>query len=202
MGRRSSEKLVLERSQFTLTNYLKEALIGLLLGDLYARKRHLNTHLVFKQGVIHKEYLDHLYELFQSFCMAEPKISKDKSVRFHTRALPCFNEIYDFFYFEGKKVVPGNIGELLTPVGLAFLISDDGTFSKINGTVTLCVESFSQSDVESLMAVLKNKFGLECRIEKRSKIYFRIVIKRSSLVRLREIVFPHFHNSMLYKLGL
>jgi hypothetical protein len=35
--------------------------------------------------------------------MAEPKISKDKSVRFHTRALPCFNEIYDFFYFEGKK---------------------------------------------------------------------------------------------------
>ena len=34
----------LERSQFTLTNFLKEALIGLLLGDLYARKRHLNTH--------------------------------------------------------------------------------------------------------------------------------------------------------------
>lgn len=74
----------LERSQFTPTNYLKEALIGLLLGDLYARKRDLNTHLVFKQGVIHKEYLDHLYELFQSFCMAEPKISKDKSVR-----IPC-----------------------------------------------------------------------------------------------------------------
>ena len=74
--------------------------------------------------------------------------------------------------------------------------------SKINGTMTLCVESFSQSDIESLMAVLKNKFGLECRIEKRSKIRFRIVIKKSSLVHLREIVSPHFHNSMLYKLGL
>jgi hypothetical protein len=68
--------------------------------------------------------------------------------------------------------------------------------------VTLCVESFSQSDVESLLGVLKDKFGLECRMGKRSKIYFRIVIKRSSLVRLREIVSPHFHNSMLYKLGL
>ena len=99
-------------------------------------------------------------------------------------------------------MVPLNIGELLTPVGLAFWIQDDGTFSKINGTVTLCVESFSQSDIESLMAVLKNKFGLECRIEKRSKIHFRIVIKKSSLVQLREIVSPHFHNSMLYKLGL
>jgi hypothetical protein len=75
-------------------------------------------------------------------------------------------------------------------------IQDDGTFSKINGTVTLCVESFSQSDIESLMAVLKNKFGLECRIEKRSKIHFRIVIKKSSLVQLREIVSPHFHNSL------
>ena len=103
---------------------------------------------------------------------------------------------------EGKKLVPSNIGELLTPVGLAFWIQDDGTFSKINGTVTLCVESFSQSDVESLLAVLKNKFGLEWRMEKRSQIYFRIVIKRSSLVRLLELVSPHFHISMLYKLGL
>jgi hypothetical protein len=57
---------------------------------------------------------------------------------------------------EKLVLVPSNIGELLTPVGLAFLIQDDGTFSKINGTVTLCVESFSQSDVESLMAVTTN----------------------------------------------
>jgi hypothetical protein len=106
--------------------------------------------------------------------------------------LPCFNEIYDFFYFEGKKVVPSNIGELLTPVGLAFWIQDDGTFSKINGTVTLCVESFSQSDVESLMAVLKNKFGLECRIEKRSKIYFRIVIKKRLFSSTSRISFSSF----------
>lgn len=68
--------------------------------------------------------------------------------------------------------------------------------------MTLCVESFSQSEVESLLAVLKDKFGLECRMEKRSKIYFRIVINKSSVVRLREIVSSHFHSSMLYKLGL
>ena len=67
---------------------------------------------------------------------------------------------------EGKKLVPSNIGELLTPVGLAFWIQDDGTFSKINGTVTLCVESFSQSDIESLMAVLK----IRVRMSNRKKI--------------------------------
>ena len=43
-------------------------------------------------------------------------------------------------------------------------IQDDGTFSKINGTVTLCVESFSQSDIESLMAVLNNKVFPNMRI--------------------------------------
>jgi hypothetical protein len=32
----------LERSQFTLTNYLKEALIGLFLGDLYVRSSSIN----------------------------------------------------------------------------------------------------------------------------------------------------------------
>ena len=94
----------------------------------------------FKQGVVHKEYLEHLYELFKDYCLSEPKISKDNSIRFHTRSLQCFNEFYDLFYFEGKKAVPLNIGELLTSVGLAYWIQDDGTYSQKNGTVTLCTE--------------------------------------------------------------
>jgi hypothetical protein len=35
-------------------------------------------------------------------------------VTFTTRTFPCFKELYDLFYPEGKKVVPSNIGDLLT----------------------------------------------------------------------------------------
>jgi hypothetical protein len=51
------------------------------------------------------------------------------------------------------------------------------------------------------MSVLVNKFGLGCRKEKQGN-GFRVVIKKSSVLKLREIVSPHFHGSMIYKLGL
>lgn len=78
---------------------------------------------------------------------------------------------------------------------------DDATYQKSHKFVKLCTDGFMESDVDLLIQVLENKFKLECRKEKRGK-GFRIVIKRKSLETLRELVCPHLHSSMLYKLGL
>jgi hypothetical protein len=45
----------LERTKFTLTDQLKQILVGLLLGDLYAQKRRKtgNTVFRFEQGTVH-----------------------------------------------------------------------------------------------------------------------------------------------------
>lgn len=40
--------------------------------------------------------------------------------------LPCFNYLWELFYADNVKVVPQNIGELLTSSALAFWIMDDG----------------------------------------------------------------------------
>ena len=115
----------IERLSFTLSSELKDILIGLLLGDLYIHKQKtsVNTRLEFTQGVVHKEYVQHLYELFNIYCGMVPKItsrSPDKrtgkvysSVLFKTFALPCFNDLYELFYPMGKKIVPLNIGDLI-----------------------------------------------------------------------------------------
>jgi LAGLIDADG DNA endonuclease family len=200
-----------EKSQFTLSEELKQILVGLLLGDLYAIKRHTNVRLMFKQGIVNKDYLLHLYEIFGNYSPSAPKITNPapdkrtgvvyKSIYFNTYSLPCFNVLYDLFYPEGVKVVPSNIFELLTPIGLAYFISDDGSFQNSNKIIKLCVEGFKESDVDLLIQVLENKFNLECRKEKRGK-GFRIVIKNKSLETLRELLCPHLHSSMLYKLGL
>jgi len=53
----------LEQESFSLPKELKQIGAGLLLGDLNARKitvKH-NTHLRFEQGVVHKDYLEHLF---------------------------------------------------------------------------------------------------------------------------------------------
>ena len=201
----------LERSQFTLSDELKQILVGLLLGDLYAIKRYTNARLRFKQGIVHKDYLMHLYEIFSDYCSTAPKINNPapdkrtgtvyKGIYFNTKSLPCFNELYNLFYPEGVKVVPSNIFELLTPLGLAYFISDDGTFTNSSKIVKLCTEGFIESDIDLLIQVLEQKFNLVCRKEKRGKS-FRIVIKNQSLETLRKLISSHLHSSMLYKIGL
>ena len=40
--------------------------------------------------------------------------------------LPCFNYLWELFYKDRVKIVPMNIGELLTLIGLAYWIMVDG----------------------------------------------------------------------------
>ena len=53
-----------------LSPFQKEILIGMMLGDLTAEKKNINsnTRLHFKQSLKNKEYIDHLYEIFKDFC--------------------------------------------------------------------------------------------------------------------------------------
>ena len=111
----------LERSNIILPQDLKDILVGLILGDLSIQKRTPNSNPVckFEQGIIHKDYLFHLYDLFKDFCPSSPSIKDRKPdpitgnvstrVSFDTYSLPCFNEYYNIFYPNGKKVIPQNI---------------------------------------------------------------------------------------------
>jgi hypothetical protein len=121
-----------QKAQFNLTQKLQEILVGCGLGDLYMQKRKdcVNAKLFFEQSIEHKDYLLHLNEEFKDFCPSQPAIKthtlKDKpgivysSLRLSTYSLPCFNQYYDSFYPNGKKVVPSNIEVLLTARVLAY----------------------------------------------------------------------------------
>nr|QWC53687.1 LAGLIDADG homing endonuclease [Rhizoctonia solani] len=169
-----------DKKALLVTQELKEILIGLLLGDLYAQKQKasINARLQFKQSTIHKDYLLHLHDLFKEYCGSNPKTSfislKEKihgSMRFYTYSLPCFNEFYNLFYFEGKKFIPTNIGSLLTLLGLAYWICDDGSFYKSTKTVVLCTESFIMEEVELLISVLNDKWDLDSYKKKHQMVF-------------------------------
>jgi hypothetical protein len=169
-----------ERSQFTLSDQLHSILVGLCLGDLYIRicKSGKNPTLVFKQGLVHEEYLLHLYTLFQNFSTQGPKTENPKphagtgkvysAISFRTYALPCFAPLYELFYVAGKKIVPSNVFELITPLSLCYWICDDGSFCKRYRILTLATQSFTPAEVELLTKVLTDKFNLKCTINKSS----------------------------------
>ena len=84
---------------------------------------------MFKQGIVHQDYIYHLYELFSKYCPSAPKLKESladrrtgkiySSITFSTYTLPCFNELYNLFYLFRKKIIPKNISDLLSPRSLA-----------------------------------------------------------------------------------
>lgn len=200
-----------KRSQFSLSDQLKSILVGLNLGDLHIQKQNVNARLRFEQGIVHEDYLNHLYDLFKSYCPQAPKIytrSPDKitgkvhsRICFSTYSLPCFNEMHELFYTCGAKIIPSNIEDLLTPLGLCYWICDDGGFNKISGVVVISTHGFSFGEVELLTRVLNNKFKLISTINKNGN-HFVIRISHGSLPVLQKMLAPHMPSMMKYKIGL
>jgi hypothetical protein len=115
--------------------------------------------------------------------------------------LPCFNELLELFYADGKKVIPNNIGDLLTPLGLAYWICDDGSFCKRYRIVILNTQGFSKEDVNLLIGVLNKKFGLNCTVNK-SRKGFVIRIPNKSLPILQALLAHQIPTMMRQKIGL
>jgi hypothetical protein len=64
----------------------------------------------------------------------------------------------------------------------------------------ICTDSFTQTEVKLLVDYITNRYKISCSIHK-SKGRYRIYILAKSVPLVREIVLPHMHQSMLYKLG-
>jgi hypothetical protein len=174
-------------------------------------KTNSNIRLRFEQGTVHDDYLLHLYDLFKSCCPQAPKVYTrlpDKRtgeifyrISFYTYSLPCFTDIFDLFYLDGKKIIPSNIGDLLTPLGLCYWICDDGSFNHRDKAVVLHTQSFTHEEVKLLVGVLTNKFNLKCTINRKGDCYI-IIISAKSLPGLQKLLKPHMPCMMNYKIGL
>ena len=92
----------------------------------------------FKQSNKNKDYIDHLFIIFKSYCGSSPKIinsfdnriNKNKfysSIKFLTFSLPCFNIFRDLFYTStGIKIIPINLSKFLIAKSLAYWVMGDG----------------------------------------------------------------------------
>jgi hypothetical protein len=194
-----------------LNDFTNQIIIGVLLGDSRVDKQKINynARLCFEQGELHKDYLFHLFDVFKPFCgVTEPsfrtkfhKINNNynNSYLFKTLSYPCFNYYYDLFYLNKIKVVPSNIQQLLTPIGLAYWAMDDG--SKKDSGFIFCTHSFSLNHVELLSEILFLNFNIESNIHKARLNQYVIYIKSNSISHFKLLVQPYFHPSMLYKLS-
>lgn len=163
-----------ERENVYLPSNLKDILIGLLLGNGHIWRRSLTgySRFIYSQSLtVYLEYFNYVFSFFYTTFFVNNNIQTKKAIRngtefyavsFTTMELPCFNFFLDIFYMEDIKKVPHNIYELIAPIGLAFLITDD--VSKQGTGLHISVYAFSKKYVYRLMFTLQDKFNLRCSI--------------------------------------
>lgn len=190
-------------------------MVGIMLSDGHIARRSLtsNPRFVFSQsGKKEKRpYFLLVFDLFKIFCNKDynyyiktwmDKNTKEEytSISSTTMQLPCFIEIHNTWYINSKKTIPGNIMDILTPIGLAHWIIGDG--SRHNLGLHLSVYAFTSDEIQLLINVLESKFGLKCSIHKHSTIggKSRIYVWQESMIKLRLLVNDYIIPSMKYKL--
>lgn len=193
-------------------------IIGSLLGDCYGNKKSREgVRFVYKQAIKNKQYLFWLYDFFykRGYCTnllpreytttlkKADQIKQYFGYGFNTFTFRSLNWIYNMFYSNGKKTISINkkIEEYIDPLALSIWIMDDGGWT--NYGVRISTNSFTLEEIEFLVKVLKDKYELNCTIQKIETVdQYSIYIKAESIYKLRELVQPYMHKSMNYKLGI
>jgi len=65
----------------------------------------------------------------------------------------------------------------------------------------ICTDGFTHGDVKRLTQYLVDRYNIKCSIHKAAGNY-RIYILAKSVERVKNIILPYMHPSMLYKLGI
>ena len=204
------EKFTLqELRMMQLAPYQYSVVIGLLLSDgwlIFSNARAKNARLGFKQSVKNMSYVFFVFNILSHYCSSMPSLTKsrvragklNRDFFFITRSISVFTELHSIFYVNKVKVIPKDIYNLLTPVALAHIIMGDGSAER-HGLV-LCTDSFTIPEVIKLMNVLFIRYQLDCTFRLHTPTQPRIYIKEGSMSKLRGIVEPYMHHSLMYKL--
>ena len=197
---------------------IREMLIGVLLGDAYIGRTGLDkAYISFEQSKKKIEYINYLHKLtreagfkledLKTYTRSDVRYSNkiNESVYFRTNSLEELKPFADMFLSsEGKKIIPTNIADYLSPRSLAFWIMDDGQQVK-RGGVTLCTDSFNYYEIGLLRQALLDKFNISSSIHnkkgKNDSIYERIYLNKESLDNIKPLLKEHMHDSMLYKIN-
>lgn len=206
----SGKALLAYKKNLVLNSVQKKTLTGLLLGDGYLNfnptAKNPGFYFVFAQGLKRADYVDHMYGHFKPFVGTPPKINLIGGIkpgkparyeaRFKTYRHDVFKPYYDLFYplVDGKRTkrVPQNIGDLLTPRGLAYWYMDDGNLTAGN-TPNLSSHSFEFSDAEVLKHVLLKIFNLSTYIVKdhhRPRLYVNAKSRLSFFAYVKPYIVP------------
>lgn len=199
------------KDDLILSEFQKEVLIGLILGDgcLVVQNNPAFARLQVCQSLKQEEFVLWLYKVFTNFVRTPPKTKtrfrngkQYHEMWFNTLTYLSLKKFYDIFYQNRKKIVPENIENLLTTTAFAVWFMGDGSVKskECKGRI-LNTHCFTRTDIERLTIVLKDKFNLNVSIRtQKDGLQIYISAKSAEVLDrlLRDKILPFFY----YKLPL
>lgn len=211
VGLIKSNKMEEYKKSLKLTQLQREMIVGVLLGDAHLESQNNGRtyRMKIEQSIAHKDYGLHLYEHFKDWILTPPKerlvvrgCKKSTNIQFQTISHPSLRFYGHQFYPNGVKMVPKLIHRWLSPMALTYWFMDDGSIKSKEGKgLILNTQSFSPSDIDRLLLVLRTRYGLLCSPQNKKNGQRQIDISGRSREIFEEIVTPHIVDSMRYKLS-
>lgn len=192
----------------SLTGLQKDILVGCLLGDgrLECRAKSGTARFRVHHAESQRELLFWKHKQFQNLTRGAPWRTEwlDKrngkvyvSWFFHTVTSPIFESFHKRFYREGTKIIPENIGNVLTPRALAVWIMDDGC--RTRNEIILNTQSFKLDGQKRLLDEMYRLYNIKGTIN-RDRNNFRLRFGRRDAEKLSRTVEPYIIQSLSAKI--
>lgn len=205
------QKLLEEyKKTLKLSPLQKDVLVGLILGDghIELSPNRKAARLKVEYTVKNYDYAEWLYQIFRNLVRMPLRKRTVNSfgadfirVGFTTLSIPDFLYFRGLFYKNKTKIIPLDIDQFLTNIGLTVWFMDDGSYkSKECRGKLICTHNFKSEEIDHLCQVLKDRFGLEA-IPRKQIDGIEIYIRASSFSRLEKLVLPYLLPSFYYKIG-
>ena len=184
------------KTTLRLSDVQREILVGILLGDacLETQNAGRTYRLKIEQGAAHADYVQHLYEVFREWVLSPPRSKHGQTkgvttinLAFQTVSHEGLRHFGELFYGDGRKIVPENIGQILTSRGLAYWFMDDGSMKSSESKGILFNTHAYQSDEITLLIGVLGEFGLVAK-ERRQTDGVQIYVSGRSYERFVELV--------------
>ena len=193
-----------------LTKKQTEVLVGTVLGDGFLQKTGTkNARLRLEHSDKQKDYLlwkgIQMSRLFQGkptfLSRVHPKSGETYSyARWQSSASPELGIWQRYFYKEGKKTIPADIGKYLTTLALAVWYMDDGYFSEDKSSF-IYLGKVSQNEVDILRDAIAKNFAISAKIYDKKNKGFTLYFPVGETRKLHTILKPFIHSSMSYKIS-
>ena len=194
-----------------LTKQQTSVLIGTILGDGFLQKTgEKNARLRLEHGQKQKDYVLWKGNIFGRLFQGKPNYLERihpkskvayKYCRWQSSSGPAFGKWRKYFYPNGKKIIPNDMGKILTePITLAVWYMDDGYFNKTNRNSYIYLGRVTRIEAEILRKAIKKNFEIEAKIYDKKNKGFALFFGARETENLHAIVHPFIIESLQYKL--